>query len=87
MPGVILSQLEMQTIASAQWALTMYSTLSAMISRAGQPIEHAVMAHGDAIIDGDRVEFLGNAARRLDFAGDELAEILQMDMAGNELRE
>ena len=35
MPGVILSQLEMQTIASAQWALTMYSTLSAMISRDG----------------------------------------------------
>ena len=26
MPGVILSQLEMQTRASAQWALTMYST-------------------------------------------------------------
>ena len=35
MPGVILSQLEMQTMASAQWALTMYSTLSAMISREG----------------------------------------------------
>jgi len=25
----------MQTMASAQWALTMYSTLSAMISREG----------------------------------------------------
>ena len=36
MPGVILSQLEMQTMASAQWALTMYSTLSAMISRDGR---------------------------------------------------
>ena len=35
MPGVILSQFEMQTIASAQWALTMYSTESAMISREG----------------------------------------------------
>ncbi len=35
MPGVILSQFEMQTIASAQWALTMYSTLSAMTSRDG----------------------------------------------------
>ena len=35
MPGVILSQLEMQTSASAQWALTMYSTASAMISREG----------------------------------------------------
>ncbi len=35
MPGVILSQLEMQTMASAQWALTMYSTLSAISSRDG----------------------------------------------------
>jgi hypothetical protein len=35
MPGVILSQLEMHTMASAQWALTMYSTESAMISRDG----------------------------------------------------
>ena len=35
MPGVILSQLEMHTSASAQCALAMYSTLSAMISRLG----------------------------------------------------
>ena len=35
MPGVILSQLEMQTRASAAWALTMYSTASAMTSRLG----------------------------------------------------
>jgi len=35
MPGVILSQLEMHTSASAQWALTMYSTESAMMSRDG----------------------------------------------------
>jgi hypothetical protein len=34
-PGVILSQFEMQIIASAQCALTMYSTLSAMSSRLG----------------------------------------------------
>ena len=34
-PGVILSQFEIQTIASAQWAFTMYSTESAMISRDG----------------------------------------------------
>ena len=27
-----------------------------------QAIEHAVMAHGDPVIDGDRVEFLGDAA-------------------------
>ena len=36
MPGVILSQLLMQTSASAQWALTMYSTLSAISSREGR---------------------------------------------------
>ncbi len=35
MPGVILSQFEMQTMASAQWPLTMYSTASAMTSREG----------------------------------------------------
>lgn len=36
MPGVTLSQLEMQTRASTQWALHMYSTESAMISRLGR---------------------------------------------------
>ena len=35
MPGVILSQLEMHTRASAQCALTMYSTASAISSRLG----------------------------------------------------
>src|SRR5262249_7427781 len=35
MPGVILSQLEMQTSASAQCALTMNSTASAISSRLG----------------------------------------------------
>ena len=35
MPGVILSQLEMQISASAQCACTMYSTASAMSSRLG----------------------------------------------------
>ena len=35
MPGVILSQLEMQIIASAVCALTMYSTESAISSREG----------------------------------------------------
>ena len=35
MPGVILSQFEMQMSASAQCALTWYSTVSAMISRLG----------------------------------------------------
>ncbi len=34
-PGVILSQLEMQTMASAQCAFTIYSTESAISSRDG----------------------------------------------------
>ena len=36
MPGVILSQLEIHTMASAQCALTMYSTESAMRSLDGK---------------------------------------------------
>ena len=36
MPGVILSQFDMQTRASAQWALTMYSMASAINSREGR---------------------------------------------------
>ena len=35
-PGVILSQLEIHTMASAQCAFTMYSTESAMMSREGR---------------------------------------------------
>ena len=35
-PGVILSQLLMQIIASALWALTIYSTESAMMSLEGR---------------------------------------------------
>ncbi|MCY1310239.1 hypothetical protein D9M70_604100 [compost metagenome] len=52
-----------------------------------QGIEHAVMAHGDAVIDRDGVEFLGNAASCFNFARDELAEVLQMHMARHELGE
>ena len=36
MPGVILSQLEIHTMASAQWELTMYSTESDMMSLEGR---------------------------------------------------
>jgi hypothetical protein len=45
------------------------------------------MAHGDAVIDGDGVEFLGDAARLLDLAGDQLAKILQVHVPGHELGE
>ena len=45
------------------------------------------MAHGDAVVDGDGVELLGDAAGRLDLARHQLAEVLQMHMAGHELGE
>lgn len=45
------------------------------------------MAHGDAIVDGDGVELLGDAAGGFDLARDKLAEILKMDVARYELRE
>ena len=45
------------------------------------------MAHGDAVIDRDGVEFLGDAAGLFDLAGDQLAEVLQVDVARDELGE
>ena len=87
MPGVILSQLEMQTMASAQCAVDhVFDRVGDDLARR-QRIEHAVMAHGDAVVDGDGVEFLGDAAGSLDLARDQLAEILQVHVAGHELRE
>ncbi|CSC91423.1 Uncharacterised protein [Vibrio cholerae] len=40
-----------------------------------QRVEHAAVAHGDAVIDRNGVEFFGNAARGFNFACDQLAEI------------
>ena len=45
------------------------------------------MAHGDAVIDRDGVELFRDSARLFDFARDELAEILQVHVAGHELGE
>ncbi len=45
------------------------------------------MTHGDAVVDRDGVEFLGNAAGFLDFARDQLTQILQVHVAGHELGE
>src|SRR5690606_10554295 len=52
-----------------------------------QRVKHAVMAHRDAVIDRDRVEFLGDAAGRLDLARNELPHVLQMHVPRHELRE
>ncbi len=53
----------------------------------GQRIQHAAVAHGDAVVDGDGVELLGHAAGRLDLARHQLAHVLQMHMARHELGE
>jgi hypothetical protein len=45
------------------------------------------VAHGDAVIHGDGVELFGDSAGALDFSGDELSEVLEVDMAGHELCE
>ena len=52
-----------------------------------QRIQHAAMPHRDAVIDGDGVEFLGDAAGCLDFARHHLAQIFQMDVTRDELGE
>ncbi len=45
------------------------------------------MAHGDAVVHRDGVEFLGHGAGGLDLARDELTHVLQVHMAGDELGE
>ncbi len=54
---------------------------------AWQRIEHAVVAHGDAVIDRNGVEFFGHAAGAFDFAGNQLAEVFQVHVARYELGE
>ena len=56
----------------------MYSTLSAIRSREGRGIEHAVMAHRDAVVDGDRVELDAPSAGSVDDLLDALAHVLKM---------
>ena len=45
------------------------------------------MTHCDAVVDGNRVELLGDAAGCLDFTGNQLTEILEVHMSRYELRE
>ena len=52
-----------------------------------QRIEHAVVAHRDAVIHGDGVEFLGDAACGFDLARHQLPKVLEMHVAGHELGE
>ena len=45
------------------------------------------MAHCDTVVNSDGVKFLRDAARLADCAGDKLAHVLEVDVAGNELGE
>ncbi|KAG1600675.1 hypothetical protein G6F46_014005 [Rhizopus delemar] len=45
------------------------------------------MAHRAAVVHGEGVEFLGDTANLLDLACDQLAEVLQVHVAGHELGE
>ena len=51
----------------------------------GQRIEHAVVPHGNAIIDGDGIELSRIAAHLLYFLTDNLSYLMQMGMARHKL--
>ena len=87
MPGVILSQFEMHTSASAQ--CTLHHVLDRVgdgVAR-GQRVEHAVVTHRDAVVDRDRVELARDAARLGDRVGHDAAHGCEVRVAGNELGE
>jgi hypothetical protein len=50
-----------------------------------QRVEHAAMAHCDAVVHGDRVELAGDAAGFPDRPGHDVAEVLEVHVAGHEL--
>ena len=43
------------------------------------------MPHGDTVVDGDGIEFLRDATGGLDFTGNQLTKILEVNVTGNEL--
>ncbi len=52
---------------------------------ARQRVQHSAVAHGDAVVDGDRVELTRDATGGPHRLGDDLADVLEMDVAGHEL--
>ena len=52
---------------------------------ARQRIQHAVVAHGNAVIDRNGVELFGHTARKLNLSRHELPQVFQVDMAGHKL--
>ena len=54
---------------------------------AGQTVEHAVVAHGDAVVNGDGVELGSEASELLDFGFYDLSGFVQVSMSRYELGE
>ena len=52
-----------------------------------QAVEHPFVSHRDPVVDSDGVELLRHAASRFDLPRDELPEVLEVYVAGHELRE
>ncbi len=53
----------------------------------GEGVEHSVVSHGDAVVDGYGVEFGGEASETFDLGFHYLSGFMQMGVAGDELRE
>src|SRR5690606_18506064 len=51
----------------------------------GQRVRHAAVAHGDAVVQRDGVEFAGHAAGFTHGLGDDLTEVLEVDVSRYEL--
>ena len=85
MPGTILSQLGMQIMRVE--AVRLDHRLDAVgdqLAR-GERILHAVVAHGDAVVDADGVEQERHAAGGPHALLDVVAHGLQMDVPGNDV--
>ena len=85
MPGTILSQLGMQTMPSKQWARDHRLDAVGDQLAAGQRVLHADVAHGDAVVDADGVELEGHAAGRAHGLLDDASDLLQVDVAGDDV--
>ena len=53
----------------------------------GQGVEHAGVTHGDAVVHGHRVELARDAAGFPDGLGNDAADLVEVDVAGQELIE
>ena len=52
-----------------------------------QRVQHAVVTHSNTVINGDGVEFLGDATRLTDSTGDQFTHVLQVHVTGHKLGE